>query len=331
MTTIIDPDSIDLTDVVIPPGLTDYLRRDLPAGLVEFEFAGYGTLTAAGEVRKRDHRAYYFTASGPCSACEGTGREPSEKRPGKSVQCKMCKGSATATRDRFISVTTLLDAILPKPGLPPWAEARGIEGAVRAVQLGEITADTDPGRGVEIVRTLRLGADRAKDDAADRGLNIHALLERFMRTGDAPPLPENPDHWGYHQALCLWLLERDPEPEVVEQLVCHPAGRYAGRRDLVARCSGVRIGYDAKTQENAGIYSSAHVQVKLYDAAEEASGGEPCDELRVVAFAKNGKYREMPCEATPRMVEVALEWASLIRPVDSTCASWNRSEKEARR
>lgn len=307
--------------VEIPEGLSMYLRRELPDGaLIEFE-----------ERRESGYRAYYFTPQSDCLDCDGTGRRPSEKRTNGTVKCQACKGTGATKRERMVSVTTLLDAILPKPGLPPWAEERGIEGVIAALHLGEITASTDPADAIKLVRQLKLGADAARDTAAERGLDIHALLEAYMRTGDAPPRPDNPDHWGYYQALCSWLLARNPEPEVVEGLVCDPVARYAGRRDLVASCSGVRIGYDAKTQERAGIYSGAHVQVKLYERADIACGSEPCDELRAVVFAADGKWREMPCEATDAVADAALAFAELIRPIDSLCESWNRKEREARR
>lgn len=307
--------------VEIPDNLSVYLRRELTdGGLIEFE-----------ERRETSYRAYYWTPQADCLECGGSGRQPSTKRPNGTVKCEPCKGSGACKRERFVSVTTLLDSILPKPGIPPWAEARGIEGAVTAVHLGEITASTEPADGVKIVRELRLGADAARDTAAGRGLDIHALLETYMRTGDAPPRPDNPEHWGYHQGLCSWLLDRNPEPEVIEGLVCDPEARYAGRRDLVARCSGVRIGYDAKTQERGGIYSSAHVQLKLYERADIACGSEPCDELRPVVFAANGEYREMPCAATDETVDAALAFYAQIKPIDSECESWNRHEREARR
>ena len=89
----------------IPGGLQEHKTRILPDGsLLEFEYAPAGYLTKGkGEPRLVDWRAYFHTPVG-----------------GK--------------RTRMVSVTTLLDCILPKGGLPSWAEARGIEGAVRATE-----------------------------------------------------------------------------------------------------------------------------------------------------------------------------------------------------
>lgn len=318
---------------MIPGAFQDVRRRELVDGAeITFEFAPAGWLTKDGEIRRRDHRAYYYTPQPVCLACAGSGRAPSEKRPDGTVQCKPCKGTGECKRERMISVTTLLDSISPKGGLPPWYEARGIEGAVEAMRRGEITADTDPADAVKIVRYLKLGADRARDTAADRGLNIHALLEDYMLTGKVPDIGDHPvEHHGYLQGLCGFLLKHDPQPIEVEQLVCDPDAGYAGRRDLVAMVGGCRVGFDAKTQENSGIFSNAHVQLGLYERAAIACGDEPCDRLEIVVFAADGKFRVMPCAALPKTVESALAYYRDIKPVDSLCAGLNAAEKEARR
>lgn len=330
MTTLVPP----ATDPAHTPGaLQEHKTRELADGsLIEFEQAPFGWLTKAGERRRQDHRAYYYTPQPECSQCDGSGRQPSVKRPDSTIQCSACKGSGQCKRDRKISVTTLLDSILPKPGLPPWYEARGIEGTVRALQLGLITAKTDPLDAVKIVREAKLGAERATKAAADRGLNVHALNEDYMLTGRvANPADHPAEHRGYIQAWVRWLVKHKPEPVAVEQLVCDPAAGYAGRRDLVAMSGGRRVGNDFKTQENSGIYSSAHVQLRLYEQGAIACGDDPCDALEVVVFAADGEFRVMPCEALPRTVEVALEWHREIKPIDSRCATLNLAEKKARR
>lgn len=311
-----------IADPQIPEGLSDYKHRELPDGsLLEYE-----------ERRDSSYRAYHLTPQPQCPACEGSGRAPSEKRPGGTIKCEPCKGTGAHPRQRLVSVSTLLDSICPKPGIPPWAEARGIEGAVEAMRRGEISPDTDPADAVKLVRLLKLGADQARDTAATRGLNLHGLLEDFMTTGTVPNLADHPvEHHGYLQGLCAFLLKNDPEPVAVEQLVCDPDAGYAGRRDLVAMVDGCcRVGFDAKTQERGGIYSSAHVQLQMYERAGIACGDEPCDRLVVVVFAANGEFREMACEAMPRTVEAALAYAREIRPIDSLCEGQNRAERKAR-
>lgn len=315
----------------VPGALDVYLRRELPnGGTVIFEHAPAGWLTQKGEVRYKDYRAYYFQATQDCQECDG-GRIPSEKRPGKTVQCPACKGSGECRRQRFQSVTTILDGVLPKPGLAPWSEARGIEGVIEALRVGAIDFDTSPEEAIRIVRFLNLGADRARDQAAQRGLNVHALLETFMETGQAPKAAEHPvEHHGYVHALNAWLLDRNPEPVAVEQLVCHTEAQYAGRRDLVARSGGQVIGFDAKTQENGGIYSSAHIQLRLYEEAAIHGGDDPSDRLVVVVFAADGSYREMNCMATAETAEKALRFAADVKPIESECSGLNLAARRGR-
>ncbi len=276
-------------------------RRELPDGsLIEFEEAPVGWLTKAGEPRKKDWRAYFYTPAG-------------------------------GERVRVPSVTTILDTILPKPGLPPWAEARGIEGAVEAVRLGEIDP-RDCADPVGTVRRLRLGADRARDDAADRGLNVHAILEEYMRTGAAPNPAEHPEaHHGYIRGLTRFLLKHDPEPVAVEELVCSPVDGYAGRLDLRAVASRLLTGYDLKSQEKGYIYPGAHIQLGCYERGAIAAGDEPADRLLVVVVDAQGGFREMPADHPPEMLDRALDFYRAIKPINSACESANRIEREARK
>jgi hypothetical protein len=327
-----------LADPVLPPwetpgALQEHKTRQLPAGaVVEFEQAPRGWITKDGNVRQKDHRAYYYTPQPTCPACNATGRVPSEKRPGNTIQCKTCKGTGDGPRTQLISVTTLLDAICPKGGLPSWAEARGIEGALEAFRRGEMTVNTDPLDAIKLVRLLKLGADNARDTAADRGINIHALVEHYMRTGEPPRHDDHPvEHHGYITSVCGWLLKVDPEPEEIETLVCHPAAGYAGRRDLVARAGGFRKGYDFKSQERGQIFSSAHLQLRMYEDAAVVSGDDPCDFLEVVVFpADGGEAREMPCAASSDTLAAALAYYEMVKPINSLCESWNRAARAER-
>jgi hypothetical protein len=322
---------LDIDPRLTPGALKETKSREVPdVGRIEFELAPAGWLTKDGNVRTKDWRAYYLVTG--CSGCEGAGRVPG-KRDGTTRKCADCKGEGSARR-RLPSVTTLLDAICPKPGIPPWAEARGIEGAIEAVRRGLINP-MDPAsaeNAVEIVRAERLGADRARDDAADRGLDVHDALEVYMRTGQ-PPQPHRilPEHHGYYQALVRWLLDHDPEPEAVEELVVHPELGYAGRLDLRARIRGALTTVDAKTQEKAGIYLGAHAQVSLYERGAVRCGDEPADRLLVVVFAANGEYREMPADHPDAFTDAALAWIEHGRPVDLACARANGREREARK
>lgn len=325
-------------DLSTVPGAFERTKvRAFPDGSqVDFAEAPAGWLTKAGEVRKKDYRAYHFTPPpSVCEPCGGSGRVEGKTARGK--QCPHCKGAGDPTkRARMISVTTALDGVVPKPGLPIWSEARGIEGAIEAVRLGYIDP-FDPvsvANAVDAVRKHRLGADRARDDAAIRGLNVHDCLEHYMRTGSPPNPVDHPlEHRGYLRALTRALLDLDLEPVAIEELVVHPDDLYAGRLDLRARIPKMGINLatlDAKTQEKGGIYLGAHAQVNLYERAARRCGDEPADRLFIIVFAANGEYRMMPADHPDSFVEAALAWMREAKPVDSMCESANRRERDAR-
>jgi hypothetical protein len=297
---------VDVDPRALVPGAMEHtLRRVLPGlGLIEFEQAPIGWLKKDGQPRRAAWRAYHWTPEG-----------------GK--------------RTRLPSVTTILDDILPKDGLPRWAEAHGIRGAITAVRQGLVSDAVVADDVVDIVRKARLGADAAKDDAADRGLNVHDFLETYMRTGTPPALRGAPvAHRGFITGLTNFLLDYDPEPVAVEQLVVDPAGGYAGRLDLRARipriCAGLTT-TDLKTQVNAAIYPGAHFQVGMYERAARACGDEPADRLLVVVVSEDGQYRVMPADHPTHIVDAALLFRRLLKPIDSACETANRRERDARR
>lgn len=294
--TLLD-DTVDQSTV--PGGLEVYLRRSLDNGRrIEFEQAPAGYLTQKGEPRRVPYRAYYF----------GSGNK----------------------RTRLPSVTTFLNAVLPKD-LTRWAEEQGILGAHEAHRQGIIGTANTGEEAVEGVRSFKLGADAARDRAATRGTSAHTLVEEYLQTGEPPnPADHPPEFHGYLRALTRWLLDNDPEPVAVEQLVADPDAGYAGRVDLRARINGALVTVDFKTSARGQVYNAAHLQLAMYERAAVWCGDPPADELRIVGFAEDGRYREMECLATAESVEAALWWYHSVKPITSGCESHNRRvRKEA--
>lgn len=241
---------------------------------------------------------------------------------------------AAPKRVRLPSVTTLLDQIIPKGGLPIWAEARGIEGALVALRAEELNADMTKAEAVDTVRSLKLGADGARDEAATRGIDLHGALEQYMRTGLWPYADEqeiDSDARGYYRAAGDWLTAANPEPVAVEQLVADPTAGYAGRLDLRAHIGGRLMLVDYTTSENAAIYSNKVVQAMLYERAARICGDEPAEGIVVLCLAADGAHRQLELPYSETTVQRALDWLAEIRPIDSTCESANRAERQARR
>jgi hypothetical protein len=276
--------------------------RLLPSGyLIEFESAPVGYLKRDGEPRKRDWRAYYLSVPG-----------------------------SDAPRERVESVSTICDRILPKDGLPPWSERQGIRGALEAIRRGLVTVAMTDEEAVRAVRANRLGANAERDDAADRGLNVHAILEEFMLTGRAPNPAEHPEpHRPFIRGLVKWLLWADPEPVAVEFLVADPENQYAGRADLIARINGQPALVDLKTQENGAIYESAHIQARLYMQAEQRFGEHPMAEARIVVVDGYGGFREMELVADAELAKRAIAFYTLVKPLCAACDAQNRVIREA--
>lgn len=287
-----------------PGALERKLHREIPDGLIEYFEAEAGWLTQKGEPRIAPYRKYLWT--------------PNDGEPIK-----------------LPSTSSILDAVCPKPGIPYWAEARGIEGTLAAFQAGLLTKRSRPEDAIAVVREHNLGAEGAKNRAAARGLNVHAINEHFMLTGEAPRVKDHPaEHAGYIHSWVKCMLALKLEPVEVETLVVHPEDGYAGRLDLRARVDGLLETDEFKTQERAGIYSQGHVQVGLYERAAVRCGAEPADRRRVIVLAADGQWDpdrdQMLADHDDGFVDAALEWWREKRPVDSACESRNRAEKRAR-
>lgn len=324
--------SADPFSAQLDPGALEVVKeRTFESGyVVRFEFAPAGWTRPDGMTRLKDHRAYYITRAGNCSACEGTGRSASEKRPGGTVQCKACRGSGKPRRERVESVTSICSTILPKDGLAPWSERAGICGALEAFRRGLIDTDTEPDQAVRIVRGAKLAADAARDEAADRGLNVHALLEQFMLTGRAPNPADHPEsHRPFIRGLVRWLVVADPTPVAVELLIANPHDGYAGRLDLLAEIDGQLTLIDLKTQERGSIYEAAHLQTRLYWFAERLYGEHVIQEARVVVVDGRGGFDEVELLADEDLATAALEFYRGLRPLCSATDARNRAVREA--
>lgn len=291
-------------DLSLEPGAMQHqAERTLPDGsLLEFESAPAGWLCKDGTPRARDWRRYYVSP-------------PGETR-----------------RVQLTSVTTICDLIVPKKGLPIWAEAQGIIGAVEALRMSLWDSKRDPDEVVRVVRSNQLGQDAKRDQAATRGLNIHSILEAYMRFGIVPNPADHPEpHRPFIQGLYRWLALNDPEPVAVEVLTADPDRGYAGRIDLIARIGKQLTLLDLKTQPKGAIHETAHMQVELYRQAEEKLGTftERFDAGRIVVVSQDGTFREMELLADPAVTDHALEYWRHMRRLAAACEQGNRIQRDA--
>jgi hypothetical protein len=283
----------------IPGAFETHLIRETPIGLIEFESAPSGFLLKSGELRKADWRAYYHT--------------PIEE----------------TKRKRLVSVTTWGDVVHPK-NLSYFGEEHGVYGAAEVFRRGQDWSDEHD--LLSLVRSQKLGVDAARDRAASRGLDMHAVLESYMLTGTVPnPSDFAPEIVGYYQALSRWLLKADPEPVHVELLVASPDDGYAGRLDLVAKIGGLKCLADLKTQERGQSYRGHHYQLAAYRRGMFKCGDGWPDRSMIVVLAADGGFREIDCQVTDPMLSTALAFYRDAVGIDRACEKANKIEREARR
>jgi hypothetical protein len=196
----------------------------------------------------------------------------------------------------YLSVSSITGT-LEKPALYAWYEDHGARGGAEAQRRGELDG-VPPQDIIKRVRALELGADKQRDEAAERGKAIHAAFEKLATTGEAPRLADFPDEWRpwVMGAANAWL-QMNPEPEEAERIVCNPTYRYAGRPDLVCRINGRRTLIDYKTGKGR-VYEQAHYQTRLYSLALEPSLIEPVEDIIIVGIDDEGQVELVHCEAT---------------------------------
>jgi hypothetical protein len=283
----------------IPGAWERELTREVPSGVIAYREAPAGWLTKDGTVRTRPYREYVWAPAG--------GREK-----------------------RLPSVSRILDATCPKPGVAHWSEARGAEGTLLAVKAGLVTAGSHAEDAIAIVREHGFGAEAAKNRSAKRGLNLHAINEHFQLTGEAPRRADHPfEHHGYIRSWVRMILALKPEPVEVEQLVVHGDDQYAGRLDMRAWIRGALETDDLKTQENGALYERVYWQTALYERAAVWCGARPADRLRAIVLPASGDWNEeqhtIIVELADWRIEAALAWYRAKRPIVSACQSRNRA------
>lgn len=147
--------------------------------------------------------------------------------------------------------------------------------------------------------------DRTKD-AQDRGTNVHDVVLNALANGasvpDMPSLTE--EEAGYAQGLIGWWLDRDPQPEHAEIVVCDLSLGVAGRLDMIATINGRRTLVDLKT--SSGIRTTAHVQTRGYEQLARVSGYGAVEDIVIVLARADGTWYEAPCEAEPGDFERSL-------------------------
>lgn len=212
---------------------------------------------------------------------------------------------------KLMSVTTIIEHGVPKPGLVHWA----------AIEVARCAMDYLPrllrARGEEARETayqwLRRAAERRRDSAADLGTSVHDAVEASIL--DAPWPEPTDEQRPFLDAFARFCDHWQPDWEASEMVVANLTDGWAGKGDAWMRLVLPDLGptpmlvvADWKSGKN--IYPEVALQLSAYARAEVAwlrdgTSVEPPHpqhaivvHLRPDKYPQTGGYRVRPVDIT---------------------------------
>jgi len=156
-------------------------------------------------------------------------------------------------------VTTLLGKGLPKPALPRWAAKSAAEYVADNLEVLNALPDRE-----SIIATVKQSPWTARDRAAVRGTDVHALAEELIHGREV----DVPDHLAdYVSGYVRWLDLWQPEVILTEQPVANRQWWYAGKFDVIYRLRDGRV-VMADNKTSKGVYGETALQLAAYNGAE---------------------------------------------------------------
>lgn len=192
-------------------------------------------------------------------------------------------------RLKLPSVTTVIKGGLPAPQLMTWALRTGVQAAVdRVREAVEAGTPIDAAQLARIQEEALAQPDRARDDAADVGTQVHQEIERFL-LGAPPPPGWQPDPRvlnGLRQFQEFWRAEGlEMEQHFLEFPIASLRHCYAGTVDCIALDGQFRrVVVDWKTSK--AIYDSHEIQGVAYAHAVEEMGIGRVDRVIIARFGR---------------------------------------------
>lgn len=129
-------------------------------------------------------------------------------------------------------VTTLLGAGLPAPALIRWSANKAAECALDERDVWEPLAERARDAAYDYIRQA---SDRDRDQAANRGSDVHDLAERIGR-GEEVEVPEA--LMGHVDSYLQFIADWEPELVMVEVVGANFSRGYFGKFDLLVRMKG---------------------------------------------------------------------------------------------
>jgi hypothetical protein len=212
------------------------------------------------------------------------------------------------------SVTTIVQATMPKPQLVGWAARQTIDAVVGIVSAHErdlvvdpqalehfLDTFTDPDMLEEYIQENGLHRDVVLDEASTRGQKAHDLLKTLCSLHAMSPesatshavevLLGRHKADNFQRAVARFWSEKKPVPLLSETVVYNLSLRYAGRLDMVIQGPNGSILIDLKTRRaGLGAYTSDEAQLGGYDLALRDMGLEAPAQRMVLLAYDDGTY-----------------------------------------
>jgi hypothetical protein len=159
-------------------------------------------------------------------------------------------------------VTTLIGDGTRKKALEAWGIRSVAEYAAK--HLDQLVQMQPMGEAA-IVQALKQSPYTERDQAANRGTEVHALAEELIH---GRPVDVPPELAGHVDSYVRFLDDWQPEPILVERTVAHRKWNYCGTFDAVYRLPDGRVVIGDIKTSRSGIFAEAALQLAAYRHAE---------------------------------------------------------------
>lgn len=189
----------------------------------------------------------------------------------------------------------------------PWLAAWKVKMAVEYVRdhLRPETAYSK--KAVDLILTTAKGeANKRRDTAADKGKEVHAWVEAYIKGEQAVPASKDKEVDAVIQKFLAWEKATAPKWLKSEMMVASRQHEYAGTLDFIAEIAGKIVLGDFKTSK-PGYHWDWGLQTAGYQGAVEEQGGKVDERLVVNLPMVGGEVTAYPVK-TP----YDLDWKTFL-------------------
>lgn len=161
----------------------------------------------------------------------------------------------TLDNKKIPTVTEILEGFVPKPQLINWTAREAGLWAQNNLEILNQSPST-------IAQNIRNNVFNSRDESAERGTRIHALVETILTQGNCDVAKEDSAEI---KAMLEWLNAYNPKVIACEAKIFHNVLRYGGTLDLLCEIDGETWLIDLKTGKK--IYNEVALQLSAYENA----------------------------------------------------------------